>query len=343
MPGLSPGFARRSAPSPVTVSVIVSNFNGARYLPRLLDSLRAQTGVALEIIIVDRESTDGSPALLAARTGVRVVSEPPQSGLAAGYAAGVPQARHEHLFFCNEDMWFAPDCLQRLEAMIDLGRRVGCADPWQWSYDGSSVLHTAPQVRRKWNRGSPHPFYDMPQNAELPAGHIVAQASAGALLVHRRVYEEVGGWDRTFFLDHEDTDLAIRMWQKGWFSVIVPEAKVYHAVGASNTQVIPTGRVSVGKRRYVESASNQFAVVWKLFSLRFAWLPFAPWLEKLAKNLLCGRWRRAGWDLLSLKSALARLPGILAFRRRNRALLRERPGEQFFRQPMFQYGTAQRP
>ena len=36
------------------ISVIVSNFNGARYLPKLLESFRAQQGVTLEIIIVDR-------------------------------------------------------------------------------------------------------------------------------------------------------------------------------------------------------------------------------------------------------------------------------------------------
>jgi GT2 family glycosyltransferase len=325
------------------VSVIVSNFNGAKFLPRLIESLQAQAGVTPEILIVDRYSTDETPAILARHPGLKVVKEPPESGLAAGYAAGVPHARYELLFFCNEDMWFAPDCLQRLAAAVDLSRRVGCADPWQWSYDGSRLVHTGPQVRRQWNRGSPHPFYDLPQNEHLPSGHVVAQASAGAMLVHRAVYEEVGGWDRTFFLDHEDTDLAIRMWQRGWLSVVVPEAKVYHAIGASNTQVIPTGRVSVGKKRYVESASNQFAVVWKLFSPRLALLPFLPWLEKLSKNLLRGRWRHAGWDVLSLKSALARIPAILAFRRRNRSVLRERPGEQFFRQAMFQFGTLQRP
>ena len=88
-----------------TVSVVVSNFNGAKYLPRLLETLRAQRGVAVEIIIVDRNSTDGSAEILAAHPDVKVVQEPPESGLVTGYAVGAAHATSELLFFCNEDMW----------------------------------------------------------------------------------------------------------------------------------------------------------------------------------------------------------------------------------------------
>lgn len=60
----------------------------ARFLPRLLNALQAQHGVILDVIIVDRESTDDSRALIARYPKVKVVSE----------------AAAEHLFFCYEDM-----------------------------------------------------------------------------------------------------------------------------------------------------------------------------------------------------------------------------------------------
>ena len=44
----------------MSISVVVSNFNGLNFLPRLLETMRAQRGVTTEIIIVDRESRDGS-------------------------------------------------------------------------------------------------------------------------------------------------------------------------------------------------------------------------------------------------------------------------------------------
>lgn len=325
------------------VSVIVSSFNGALYLPRLLESLEKQNGVTLEIIVVDRESSDGSAEILARHPDVRVITVPPEAGLVAGYSAAVPLARHDKLFFCNEDMWFDPDCVALLESHIDLSRKVACADPWQWSYDGSRCFCRGAQVRRRWNRGSPHPFYDLACNDQLPAGSITACACAGAMMVHRFAYEDVGGWDRTFFLDHEDTDFTIRLWQAGWHSVVVPEAKVYHAVGASNDKVIPRGKVAVSKRRYVLGASNQAIIAWKLFSPRLFFLPLLPWLERFSKNLATGRWRLAGWDLLTVKSALSRIPEIARFRRRNRLASKARPGEDFFREPTFAFGAKALP
>ena len=62
------------------ISVILSNFNGLRFLPKLLESLRAQRGVEVELILVDRASTDGSREFLATQADVSVVNEPPQSG-----------------------------------------------------------------------------------------------------------------------------------------------------------------------------------------------------------------------------------------------------------------------
>jgi GT2 family glycosyltransferase len=88
--------------------VIVSNMNGKRFLLLLLESLRGQRGVTAQIIVVDRLSRDGSQEYLSAQLDVTMVQEPPETGLVSGYAAGVPYARHQQLFFCNEDMCFEP-------------------------------------------------------------------------------------------------------------------------------------------------------------------------------------------------------------------------------------------
>src|SRR5437762_12512077 len=110
----------------MAVSVIISNFNGACWLPRLFESLHAQQSVDLEVVVVDRYSTDESEHILAAHPETKIVKEPPESGLVAGYHAGAGVAQYDHLFFCNEDMWFARDCLLRLEREIDLARKVAC-------------------------------------------------------------------------------------------------------------------------------------------------------------------------------------------------------------------------
>src|SRR5690242_16547252 len=97
------------------ISVIISNFNGAKYLPKLLETLKGQRDVTLELIVVERNSTDDSRKILAEHPDVKVIPEPPETGLVAGYAVGARSAQHDLLFFCNEDMWFEPDCLRLVE------------------------------------------------------------------------------------------------------------------------------------------------------------------------------------------------------------------------------------
>ncbi len=53
-------------------------------------------------------------------------------------------------------------------------------------------------------------------------------ASAGAALMRRRMLEEVGGFDPSFFMYLEDLDVAWRARARGWRSLYVPAAIAHH-------------------------------------------------------------------------------------------------------------------
>ncbi len=274
----------------MAVSVIVSNFNGAKYLPKLLETLTAQRNVEFEIIIVDRNSTDDSPNILANWPAVRIVSEPPETGLVTGYAIGAEHARHDQLFFCNEDMWFEPYCLARLSRELDETKGIVAADPWQWTYDGAHWIHGGTRFDKCfWGFSCPYPFRRFAFTEPLACGATIPFGCAGAILITKHAYEAVGGWDRQFFLDQEDVDLFLRVWQKGWKCVVVPEAKVYHAVNVSNAKTLQGGRQKVSKRRYISGRSSISIIGLKHFSLSGLWLPFACWLLVFVKDLLHSR------------------------------------------------------
>src|SRR5438093_346822 len=206
----------------MAISVIVSNFNGAKYLPRLLQTLKNQEEVTVEIILVNRNSTDQSSAILSWHPDVKVVNEPPESGLVAGYAVGCRHARFDNLFFCNEDMWFSPDCLRRLEGLFDVHPRCGAAMPAQLTYNADAVVNSGVWFRRsRWDRVSPFPFRQWIYNITKHTS-VVSGINAGACLIRRIAYDEVGGWDTTFFLDYEDGDFSLRLWQRGWECFVEP-------------------------------------------------------------------------------------------------------------------------
>jgi GT2 family glycosyltransferase len=318
------------------VCAVASNFNGAKYLPRLLETLRGQRGVEVEIVVVDRNSTDESAAILAANPDVTVVREPPESGLVTGYAVGAGHATANLLFFCNEDMWFDPDCLRLLAGRIDLPNRVAAADPWQWTYDGKTWIHGGTRFRpARLDLNCPDPFRRYDFTVPLADGDRVPFGCAGAVMVHRAVYEELGGWDRGFFLDHEDVDFFLRAWQAGWSCVAVPSAKVYHAVNVSNTKAIDGGRQRVSRRRYISGRSSLPVLGVKFFSPPYALLLLLLWAATAARHAVGLDLTRFWWDLLAGKEFLARLPAALRYRRAGSRRTR-RWGERLFRAAEFQ-------
>jgi len=314
--------------------VVVSNLNGERYLPRLLETLVEQRGVDTEIIVVDRHSTDSSSEILERYPAVRVVREPPESGLVAGYAAGAKEACHPLLFFCNEDLYLDEHCLAELASRIDVQSTIAAADPWQWTYDGKQWIHGGTRFRRSpWHIYSPFPFRMHEFTVPLPDRSVIPFACAGAVMIDAAVYRELGGWDDSFFLDYEDIDLFLRAWQRGWSCVTVPEARVFHAVGSANAQIVGGERVS--RRRYISHRSNVVVIPFKYFSPAFVVVGPLNWLATVCANALRLRWRSIGLDLVVLGDVARRLPAVLAFRRRNRPWNRRRPGQRFFLDSQF--------
>jgi GT2 family glycosyltransferase len=313
--------------SPV-ISVIISNFNGRRFLDRLLASLRAQRDVVLDIIVVDRLSRDGSREFLEAQPDVRVVSEPPQTGLVSGYAAGAKVARFPLLFFANEDLWLDPDCLSRLAARIDVAAKVGMSDPWEWDYDGGRLHRAGVRFEKvRWDGNCPWPWLGFDFVAPLSTGERIPFPCAGAFMIHRTCYDDLEGFDTGFFLDFEDTDLGVRAWQRGWLCVTVAEARVFHAVGASNPQS--------GGRRYISNRTNFILVALKSFSWRALPVVALTWATAFAGNLRQQRWARVWGDLLAVRQVIGRLPEVALFRRVNAAYTHYLPGERFFQAAEF--------
>ncbi|MEQ8262177.1 glycosyltransferase family A protein [Pseudohaliea sp.] len=99
-----------------SISVVVNNYNYARFLPAALDSALVQLAEGDELVIVDDGSTDGSAAVLAdygGRPGVRVIRQANKGQLKA-VTNGLAAARGELMALLDSDDEYLPGYLERL-------------------------------------------------------------------------------------------------------------------------------------------------------------------------------------------------------------------------------------
>lgn len=111
----------------VEVSVVVPAYNAARYLSQTIDSMLAQEGVSLELIIVDDCSTDDTAAVVACAAArdprVRYLRMPANSGGPAGPRnLGIQAAKGQWVALCDADDLWHP---QKLRVQMDLAQRDG--------------------------------------------------------------------------------------------------------------------------------------------------------------------------------------------------------------------------
>jgi glycosyltransferase involved in cell wall biosynthesis len=96
----------------IDLTVVTPLYNSAVYLRKFLHSLKRQSGVAFEFIVVDDGSTDGSSAILeeVARSDDRlIILRQRHAGSSAARNAAMTVARGEWITFADCDDWLSPD------------------------------------------------------------------------------------------------------------------------------------------------------------------------------------------------------------------------------------------
>lgn len=287
------------------ISVIILNYNGARWIKPCLDSLRQQTIFdQIEVIVADNQSQDGSDTL--AETLLR--SWPPergrllQNGGNYGYCKGnnlgtIP-ARGEWLLFLNNDTWLEPNCLEQLLTEAEkLG--VTAATPLVQDYDSNHFQSLGARGFDLFGFPTARTIFTHPEPVLMPEGC--------SYLIRRHAFEKLGGFDETFFMYADELDLSWRVWIAGGTCYGIPSAILHHRgaaqVNHAGDEKIVELRTSDTKRFYANR--NTLLVLLKqstfcfapIILLQIAWLV----AEGLAGVYLLHRFsffKHTVWDAL---------------------------------------------
>ncbi len=204
------------------VSVVTVNWNGKNHLQHLLPSLTCLD--CREIIVVDNASSDGSQEFVRRNyPQVEVLENQMNRGFAHPCNLGAQHAGGRYVAFINNDMradgrWLEAALARLTESAPCIASRIMDWEGHRVDFSGSSLQYLGYALQR--DSGELLKGISRDTKLLFPCG--------GAMLIDRRVFLKLGGFDEDFFAIYEDVDLGWRLWICGYEVDFAPESVVYH-------------------------------------------------------------------------------------------------------------------
>ncbi len=299
------------------VAAVLPSWNSLGLLPRCLGSLRDQHP-ELELLVVDNGSSDGTVAYLK-REGVPHLALPRNTGFAAAVNLGVSRLKAANVLVLNADTALEPGCVGQLLEALEREEALGGVQPRLLQLGGEAAapgeaegarLYSAGQALRADGRALEQGAGEE-QSARFLRPREVFGVCGAACLLRRELFDELGGYDESYFAFYEDVDLNVRARVAGWRFAYVPEAVVWHVGNASWQAEAP--RPGAWNARLV--ARNRLATQAKFVPARALLRIVAVEAGSLAR---AARQHRLGATLRGKLEGLRRLPASLRHRRRLR-------------------------
>ena len=224
---------RSSTPNP-TLTVLIVNYNGRKFLANCLDSISRYVSCTHEVVVVDNASVDGSVDFL--RTNypeVRLLQSSTNLGFARGNNLGAAAANGKYLLLLNNDTLLLDDVTPALD-LLEGNPRIGII--------GATML----DGERRWcastgNFPSPfrlilfssilHSFRCMTRTLHNLRSCEVDWAQGSFLLMEFKTYRLLGGLDEEYFMYVEDVDFCKRASLSGLSTVYCSDVSYVHFGG----------------------------------------------------------------------------------------------------------------
>lgn len=214
------------------VTVLILNRDRRQDTLACLQSLLPNPYPALEVVVLDNASSDGSAAAVRAAypTAVTVIETGGNFGYAGGNNVGLRYALErgaDYVLLLNEDTIVDGPFIQRLVEVAEARPEVGFLGPLVYHHNEPAVIQSAGgvitagwQIFHRGQNEPDHGQYREPYQADWVTGC--------AILMRSAVVRRIGMLDPAFFIYSEEVDWCVRARRAGFTGLVVPASRIWH-------------------------------------------------------------------------------------------------------------------
>ncbi len=222
------------------VAIVIMNYNGKHLLPTFLPSIMATAYTNKEIWVGDDASTDESLQILEEQfPTVKVMAWNTNKGFAKGYNFILSQIEADYFALVNSDIEVTPTWLDILINEMEGDSSIGACMPKILSYKNKDCFEYAGGAGG-WIDVWGYTFARgrLVHTCEKDIGQYqhsqnIFWASGACMIVSKKVFHQIGGFDEYLLAHMEEVDLCWRLQLKGYTIKVFPSSLVYHVGGST--------------------------------------------------------------------------------------------------------------
>lgn len=247
----------------VKVSIIIVNYRVKRRLFECLSSIYKNTKIKnFEIIVVDNDEEKNIEKALNIKFPDVVYVPNKNRGFSQGNNVGAKYAKGKYLFFLNPDTEVVKRSIDNLYKFLETHRNAGIVSPLivdrqlrsfktqsRKELTIKNIIYSFSFLRKFSLNKS---IYNDPFFKNYDKKHVIEVESVpgAALMVSKKLFSKIGGFDENFFLYFEENDISKRIRNLGYHLYVDPKSKVIHYVGQSTKNFVNTGKIFRKSRFY---------------------------------------------------------------------------------------------
>jgi hypothetical protein len=256
------------------VSIITVNYNALDVTCEMLNSVRRNTYKNVEVIVVDNASSENPEGYLRKHyPEVKFIRSEHNLGFAGGNNLGIRASCGDFLFFLNNDAELTDGVIETLVALFNRLPGTGIASPkicYQNAKPGSEpdviqyagTTHVHPLTARNSTLGE-----KQTDAGQFRQAQPTAYAHGAAMMVPKKVVENVGMMPEDFFLYYEELDWSEQIRRAGFEVMFEPNAKIYHKESYSVNKISALKIYYLNRNRLLFMRRNRSKKQWLAFCL----------------------------------------------------------------------------